>query len=88
MHLLFLQQFSVSVLICLCTGAFLFGGSAMASQIAGMALMNPKHVPHVIAPSVNFSVRMGIALIRASSVMATPTALTIQMRMLLCAVCH
>lgn len=72
----------------LCAGAFLFGGSAMASQIAGMALMNPKHVHHVTAPSANFSVKIGIALTRASSVMAMQTALTIQMRMLLCAVCH
>lgn len=74
--------------MCLCTGAFLFGGSAMASQIAGTALMNPKHVHHVIAPSANFSVKIGIALTQASSVMATQTALTIQMRTPLCAVCH
>lgn len=60
----------------------------MASQIAAMALMNPKHVHRVIAPSANFSVKTGIALPRASSVMATQTALTIQMRMPLCAVCH
>lgn len=60
----------------------------MASQTAEMALMNPKHVHHVVAPSANFSVKMGIALPQASSVMATQTALTIQMRMLLCAVCH
>lgn len=60
----------------------------MASQIAGMALMNLKHVHHAIAPLANFSVKIGIALPRASSVTATQTALTIQMRILLCAVCH
>lgn len=66
---------------------FLFGGSAMASQTAEMALMNPKHVHRVIAPLANFSVKMEIAPSLASSVMAMQTALTIQMRTQLSAVC-
>lgn len=72
----------------MCAGAFLFGGNAMASQIAGMALMNPQHVHHDIAPLANFSVKIGIALPQASSVMAMQTALTSQTRILFCAVCH
>lgn len=59
----------------------------MVSQTAQMALMNPKRVHHAFAPLASFSVRMGIALTRASFVMATQTAPTIQMRTLLSAVC-
>lgn len=60
----------------------------MASQTAQMALMNPKRVHHAFAPLASISVRMGIALTQASSVMATQTAPTIQMRTLLSAVCY
>lgn len=71
----------------MCSGVFLFGGSVMASQTAEMAQTSPKPVHRVFAPLGSFSVEMEIAPTQASSVMATQTVLTIQMRMLLSAVC-
>lgn len=75
-------------MICLCSGVFLFGGSVMASQTAEMAQTSPKPVLRVVAPLASFSVKMEIAPTQASSVMATQTVLTIQMRMLPSAVCY
>lgn len=65
---------------------FLYGGSVMANQIAVMAQMNLRPAHPVIAPLASSSVRTATVPILVSSVMATLTALMVQMRMLLSAV--
>lgn len=67
-------------------GVFLYGGSVTANQIVVMAQMNLRPAQPVIAPSASSSVRTATVPILASSVMATQTALMVQMRALLSAV--
>lgn len=67
-------------------GVFLFGGSAMASQIVATAQMNLRHVRLVIAPLASSSVRMATVPTPASSATATRTAPTAPTRTLLSAV--